>query len=291
MFKGSIVALVTPMADGQVDEQAFQSLVEWHVEQGTNAVVPCGTTGESSTLSHAEHKRVIALCVEAASRRVPVIAGAGSNSTAEAVEMIKHAKQTGADATLVVTPYYNKPSQAGLTAHFKACAEAADLPLIIYNIPGRSVVDMSVATMKSLYEDHANIVGVKDATGDMTRPLKTRMALGSDFHQLSGEDATAVPFLAAGGVGCISVSANVEPRLCANMQKAWMDGDIATVQNLQFKLMPLHEAMFCDASPGPAKYALSRLGRCGSDTRPPLVPIGDAAKVRVDTALAGLGLV
>lgn len=290
MFKGSMVALVTPMANGQVDEKAFQSLVNWQIEQGTDALVPCGTTGESPTLSHDEHKRVVELCIEATAGRVPVIAGAGSNSTREAVELIKHAKAAGADGTLVVTPYYNKPSQAGLIAHFTACAEAADLPLFIYNIPGRSVIDMSVATMKSLFDGQKNIIGVKDATGDLSRPLETYVALGPDFCQLSGEDATAVPFLAAGGVGCISVTANVAPKLCSDMQKAWRDGDIAKAQDIQFKLMPLHEAMFCDTNPGPAKYALSKLGRCAEEMRLPLVAISDAAKKRVDAAMAGLGL-
>ena len=226
MFKGSLVALITPMrADGSVDEKAYAEFVDWQIKEGTDAVVPVGTTGESPTLSHDEHKRVVEIAVEVAKGRVPVIAGAGSNSTEEAIDLARHAKQAGADATLVVTPYYNKPTQEGMYLHFKAIADAVDLPMIIYNIPPRSVVDMSVETMARLAK-HKNIVGVKDATANLTRPLHTRRACGEDFCQLSGEDHTALSFNAAGGVGCISVSANVAPRLCAAMQDAWMEGRV-----------------------------------------------------------------
>src|SRR3954467_9335836 len=226
MFSGSIVALLTPFKNGKVDEKAFQSFVDWQIKQGTNGLVPCGTTGESPTLSHEEHMRVVELCIEAAAGRVPVIAGTGSNSTTEAIDFTRHAKKAGADATLVVTPYYNKPTQEGLFLHFTAIADAVDLPLFIYNIPGRSVVDMSVETMARLAK-HPNIVGVKDATANLTRPLHTRRACGEDFIQLSGEDHTALSFNAAGGHGCISVTANVAPRLCAEMHKAWREGRLA----------------------------------------------------------------
>lgn len=289
MFKGSITALITPFKDGQVDAEAFQAFVDWQVDEGTNGFVPVGTTGESPTLSHDEHKRVIELCIEAVGGRVPVIAGTGSNSTSEAVDFTQHAKEAGADAALVVTPYYNKPTQEGLYQHFKAVAECADIPVIIYNIPGRSVVDMSVDTMTRLHEI-SNIVGVKDATADLTRVSLQRQAMGPDFCQLSGEDGTALGFMAHGGHGCISVAANVAPRLCSEFQVACLRGDYAAALALQDKLMPLHHALFVETSPSPAKYAVSRLNRCSPELRLPLVPISDATRALVDAAMGHAGL-
>lgn len=289
MFHGSIVALITPFKDGKVDEKAFQSFVEWQVAQGTHALVPCGTTGESPTLSHDEHRRVVELCIEAAAGKVPVIAGAGSNSTLEAIELTRHAKEAGAAAALVVTPYYNKPTQEGLYQHYKAIHDSADLPIIIYNIPGRSVVDMSVATMARLAK-LPNIVGVKDATADLTRPIRTRLAIGPDFCQLSGEDATALAFNAQGGVGCISVTANIAPALCAAMQNAWAAGDLTEAYRLRDVLQPLHDAMFVETSPGPVKYAASLLGKASADTRLPLVAVADSTREAVKAAMTGAGL-
>ena len=289
MFSGSITALLTPFRDGKVDEPAFQAFVDWQIAEGTTGLVPCGTTGESPTLSHDEHHRVTELCIEAASGRVPVIAGAGSNSTEEAISLARHAKKAGADAVLVVTPYYNKPTQEGLYQHFKAIHDAADLPIIIYNIPPRSVVDMSVATMARLAA-LPNIVGVKDATADLVRPLKTRLEIGPDFCQLSGEDATAVAFLAQGGHGCISVSANVAPRQCARMQRAWAEGDLRTVAELRDLLMPLHHAMFVETSPAPVKYAASLLGKCTDEVRLPMVPATAEARATVRAAMVQAGL-
>lgn len=290
MFKGSITALITPFRDGRVDEAAFQAFVEWQIAQGTSALVPCGTTGESPTLSHDEHMRVVELCVEASAGRVPVIAGTGSNSTEEAIQLTLHARQAGANAALVVTPYYNKPTQEGLYQHYKAIHDACDLPIIIYNIPGRCIVDMSVDTMARLAE-LPNIVGVKDATADLVRPLRTRLALGPDFCQLSGEDATITAFLAQGGHGCISVTSNVAPKLCADLHAAWHRGDLAGCFALRDKLMPLHDALFCETSPGPVKYAASLLGKCLPTTRLPLVEIAPASKAKVEAALNGLGLI
>ncbi len=290
MFKGSMVALITPMrADGSVDEKAFCALVDWQIKEGTEGLIPVGTTGESPTLSHAEHKRVVEMCIEVAAGRVPVIAGAGSNSTAEAIDFARHAKHAGADATLVVTPYYNKPTQEGMYLHFSAIADAVDLPLFIYNIPPRSVVDMSVETMARLAK-HRNIVGVKDATANLTRPLHTKAACGADFIQLSGEDHTALAFNAVGGTGCISVTANVAPRLCAEMHKAWREGHIAAAMAIQDRLVPLHDAMFCETSPGPVKYAASLLGRGTDHCRLPLAPTSQATKDRVRGAMAAAGL-
>ncbi len=289
MFKGSIVALVTPFRSGVFDEAAYRALIEWHVEEGTNGLVPCGTTGESPTLSHAEHMRVVEVCVDAAAGRIPVIAGAGSNSTAEAVELSRHAKRTGADAALVVTPYYNKPNQEGLYQHFKAIHDASDLPIIIYNIPARCVVDMTVETMARLAR-LPNIVGVKDATQDLARPIRTRAEIGADFCQLSGEDGTALPFLAAGGHGCISVTANVAPALCAEMHGAWGNGDVEKAMALQDRLMPLHDALFCETSPAPVKYAVSVLDKCGSQVRLPLVDISEESRATVRRAMAAVGV-
>lgn len=289
MFKGSMVALITPFKNGEVDEDAFQSFVNWQIEEGTHALVPVGTTGESPTLSHDEHKRVVELCIEVANGRVPVIAGAGSNSTEEAIELTKHAKSAGADGALVVTPYYNKPNQAGLTLHYEAIANAVDLPIIIYNIPGRSVIDMTVETMAKLAK-HPNIVGVKDATADLARPLETRLAAGADFCQLSGEDATVAGFLAQGGVGCISVSANVAPKLCSELHVAWQEKDYDTFETIRDRLMPLHDAMFCEPSPAPAKYGASLLGKCADTVRLPIAPLSDAGRETVRAAMVSAGL-
>jgi 4-hydroxy-tetrahydrodipicolinate synthase len=288
MFKGSLCALITPFSRGRVDEKAFQHFVDWQIKQGTHGVVPVGTTGESPTLSHDEHMRVVELCVEAADRRVPVIAGTGSNSTDEAISLTRHAKQAGADAALIVTPYYNKPTQEGLYQHYKAIAEAVDIPIIIYNIPGRCVIDMTVETMARLAK-LPNIVGVKDATNDLTRPLRTRLAIGPEFCLLSGEDATITAFLAQGGHGCISVTANVAPRLCAQMHEAWQKGDLATVWKIRDQLMPLHEALFSETSPAPVKYAASLLRLSTMDVRLPLVPCSAAAQERVRAALEHVG--
>jgi len=290
MFQGSIPALITPFKNGQIDEQAFQDHVEWQIEQGSDALVPVGTTGESPTLSHKEHHRVVELCLEAAKGRVPVIAGTGSNNTAEAISLQKHAKEAGAAAGLVVTPYYNKPTQAGLIAHFTAIHDAVDLPIIIYNIPGRSVIDMTTKTMAELSK-LPNIIGVKDATGDLSRPLDVYVACGKDFCQLSGEDATAVQLLSAGGHGCISVTANIAPKMCSDMQRAWREGDVQKAMDLQFKLLPLHNAMFCESSPGPVKYAAELMGICSSETRLPLVGIADSSKEIVRKALTDLDLI
>jgi 4-hydroxy-tetrahydrodipicolinate synthase len=288
-FKSSITALITPFKDGRVDVPAFQKLVEWQIDQGTHGLVPCGTTGESPTLSHEEHRQVIELCIEAAAGRVPVIAGTGSNSTAEAVELTRHAKDAGADGVLVVTPYYNKPTQEGLYLHYKAINDCADIPILIYNIPGRSVIDMSVDIMARLFK-LSNIVGVKDATANMARVSQQRAAMGADFIQLSGEDATALGFMAHGGVGCISVTANIAPALCAEFQLACLAGNFRLALQLQDRLMPLHEALFVESNPGPVKYAASKLGLCTAETRLPLAPLTAASRKRVDDALATAGL-
>ncbi|HWI26215.1 MAG TPA: 4-hydroxy-tetrahydrodipicolinate synthase [Stellaceae bacterium] len=289
MFKGSIVALVTPFRNRAVDEKAFQDFVEWQVGQGTHGLVPCGTTGESPTLSHAEHKRVVELCIEAAQRRTPVIAGTGSNSTEEAIDFTRHAKASGADGALVVCPYYNRPTQEGLYQHFKAIAESVDLPIIIYNIPGRTGVDMSVATMARIAK-LANIVGVKDATADLARPLRTRQAIGPDFCMLSGEDATALAFNAQGGVGCISVTANVAPRACADMQQAWASGDTERAQRINDRLAALHDALFCETSPAPVKFGTSLLGKSTPEVRLPLVSASPEAQERMRQAMRGAGV-
>ena len=290
MFKGSIPALITPMnEDGSIDEAGFQKFVDWQIKEGSSGVVPTGTTGESPTLSSEEHKRVVKLCVEATDGRVPVIAGTGSNNTVEAIEFTQHAQEAGADAILLVTPYYNKPSQEGLYAHFKAVHDACDLPIIIYNIPGRSVVDMAVKTMANLFELQ-RIVGVKDATGDLDRVASQRAAMGPEFVQLSGEDATALAFNAMGGVGCISVSANVAPRLCAEFQATMEAGDYAKALELQDKLLPLHRTMFMEPSPGPAKYAASLLGLCGETMRLPILPIGKGSRAVIASVIKDLRL-
>jgi len=289
-FRGSFTALLTPFANGSLDERAFCDLVEWQIAEGTNGLVPVGTTGESPTLSHDEHKRVVKLCVEAANRRVPVVAGAGSNSTKEAIDLSRHAEEAGADGVLIVTPYYNKPTQEGLYQHFKAINDAIGIPIIIYNIPARSVIDMSVDTMKRLFE-LANIAGVKDATANVIRVSQQRQAMGADFNQLSGEDASALGFMAHGGHGCISVTSNVAPRLCAEFQGACLRGDFAGALALQDKLMPLHTALFLETNPAPAKYALSILGKCAASVRLPMVPVTEATKAAVHSAMVHAGLI
>jgi len=289
MFKGSFVALITPFSNGAINEEAFQSFVEWQVQEGTNGLVPCGTTGESATLSHAEHKRVTELCIEVTAGRVPVLAGAGSNSTSEAVDLAKHAESAGADAVLVVAPYYNKPSQAGLYAHYKAVNDAVGIPIIIYNIPGRSVVNINLDTMKRLAE-LPNIAGVKDATSDLALPIHYRREIGPDFCQMSGEDATAIPYLAAGGHGCISVTANIAPAKCAAQHAAWAAGDVAGAQAIQDQLIAIHASMFCESSPGPVKYAAQLMGLCSAEMRLPMVDITDSSKARVEAALRDAGL-
>lgn len=289
MFRGSMPALITPFKKEKVDEQAFQDFVNWQIEEGSHGVVPCGTTGESPTLSHEEHHRVVELCVEVAKGRVPVIAGTGSNSTAEAIELTKHAKKAGADGALIVTPYYNKPTQEGLLLHYLAIANAVDIPILIYNIPGRSVIDMSVETMAKLAE-HDNIVGVKDATNDLARPQKLMQLVGNDFCQLSGEDGTAIGFLAQGGKGCISVTANVAPRLCAQLQDAWHLGTYEDAFRVRDVLSPLHEAMFVETNPTPVKFAASLLGKCAPDVRLPLAPLKIKSKARIEEAMRSAGL-
>jgi len=289
MFKGSITALVTPFKNGAIDESSFQSFIEWQIAEGSHGLVPCGTTGESPTLSHAEHNRVVALAVEAAARRVPVIAGAGSNSTAEAIELASHAKKAGADAALVVTPYYNKPTQEGLYQHYKAITEAVDLPVIIYNIPGRCVIDMSVETMARLAK-LPGIIGVKDATADLLRPIRTRAAIGDGFCQLSGEDGTAAAFLAQGGVGCISVTANVAPRLSAELQNAWVEGDLAQMSAIQQKLAALNDVLFIETNPTPVKFALGLMGKMSPEVRLPLVLPSEANRQKIRAVLQGLGI-
>jgi 4-hydroxy-tetrahydrodipicolinate synthase len=283
-FHGSIPALITPFKAGEVDAAAFQKLCAWQIEQGSDGLVPCGTTGESPTLSHAEHNRVVELCVEVARGKVPVIAGAGSNSTAEAIEMSRHAEKVGADAVLHVTPYYNKPTQEGLYQHFKAIHDAVGIPIFIYNIPPRSIVDMSVETMKRLAA-LPRIAGVKDATADLARPLRQLLAIGREFVQLSGEDATAVPFLSQGGHGCISVTANIAPKPLSDMHAAWRAGRFAEVAAINERLLPVHDALFCETSPGPVKYAASLLGLSSDEMRLPMAPIADSSKARVRAAL------
>lgn len=289
MFKGSFVALITPFRNGQVDERAFKKFVDWQIKQGTHGLVPCGTTGESPTLSHDEHHAVIEMCVAAARARVPVMAGTGSNSTDEAISLTRHAERVGCDAALVVTPYYNKPTQEGLYRHYAAIAKSVKLPIFIYNIPGRCAVDMSVETMGRLARIK-NIVGVKDATGDLTRPGLQRLACGPGFAQLDGDDGTALAFNATGGVGCISVTGNIAPKLVSKMQEASLKGDGKAALKLQDKLMPLHKALFVETSPGPVKYAASLMGICSDEVRLPMGPIADSTKEKVRAALKGAGL-
>ena len=289
-FRGSFTALITPFKNGSLDEKAFRDLVDWQIVEGTNGLVPVGTTGESPTLSHDEHMHVVEWCVEQAKGRVPVIAGAGSNSTKEAVSLAQHAEEAGADAVLVVSPYYNKPTQEGLYQHFKAINDAIGIPIIMYNIPSRSVIDISVETMKRLYE-LKNVAGVKDATANMTRVSQQRSALGADFNQLSGEDITALGFMAHGGHGCISVTSNVAPRLCAQFQNACLRGDYATALTLQDKLAPLHLNLFVETSPAPIKYAMSLLGKCDNVLRLPMAPASEKAQSAVREAMVHAGLI
>ncbi len=289
-FRGSFPALVTPFRDGAVDEKAFRKFVDWQIAEGSHGLVPVGTTGESPTLSHEEHNHVVEWAVEQSAGRVPVMAGSGSNNTAEAISLSEHAQKAGADALLIVTPYYNKPNQEGLYQHFKAIAGAVDLPIFIYNIPGRSVIDMSVETMARLAEI-PNIIGVKDATASMARISLQRQIVGQDFIQLSGEDATALGFMAHGGRGCISVAANVAPRLCAAFQNACLTGDYAAALALQDKLMPLHTALFVETNPTPTKYALSLLGLMEEDVRLPLVSVTDQTRATVRAAMVHAGLI
>ena len=289
MLKGSMPALVTPFKDGAVDVDTLKSLVNWHIEQGSHGLVPVGTTGESPTLTHEEHEMVVSEVVKAAAGRVPVIAGAGSNNTAESLRFMAHAKEVGATAALVVTPYYNKPTQAGLIAHFKTLHDACELPIVIYNIPGRSVVDMSPQTMGELAK-LPRIIGVKDATGDLARVCEQRITCGADFLQISGEDATAHGFNAQGGIGCISVTANAAPKLCAELQNACLAGDYATALDLQDKLMPLHQAIFTEPGLVGAKYAMSQLGLCSDEVRLPLTPLTESTKGLIRDALRHAGL-
>ncbi|TPE49404.1 4-hydroxy-tetrahydrodipicolinate synthase [Amaricoccus solimangrovi] len=289
-FRGSIPALITPFRDGAVDEKALVDLVNWHVDEGTHGLVAVGTTGETPTLTHEEHEHVIELCVRTAAGRIPVIAGAGSNNTEESVSLMRFAKKVGADAALVVTPYYNKPSQRGLYHHFRTLHDAVELPIIIYNIPGRSVVDMTPATMGELAK-LPRIVGVKDATGDITRVSDTRITCGKDFIQLSGEDASALGFNAHGGVGCISVVANIAPRLCVEFQQAMLDGNFRAALEYQDRLMPLHRAAFAEPNPCPTKYALSLLGKCTDEVRSPMVPLEEPTKERMRAAMRHAGLI
>lgn len=292
MLKGSITALVTPFdRDGRFDEKSFRAFVDWQIAEGTHGLVPVGTTGESPTLSHDEHKQVVSTCIEVAAKRVPVIAGAGSNNTDEAIDLARYAQKAGADAILVVTPYYNKPNQRGLYAHYSAIAKAVSVPIVIYNIPGRSIIDMTPETMGQLVHDFKHIIAVKDATGKVERVSEQRMTCGHDFIQLSGEDASALGFNAHGGVGCISVTSNVAPKLVSQFQSAMLSGDWKKALELQDRLMPLHKALFIEPNPTGAKYALSKLGKMQNVLRSPLVPIEDATAAKIDAAMKHAGLI
>lgn len=291
MLRGSITALITPMLNGNVDEEAFASFVDWQISEGTHGLVPVGTTGESPTVSHEEHRRVVEIAIEVANKRVPVIAGAGSNSTAEAVELAKFAEQAGADAVLSIVPYYNKPNQEGMFQHFSAVARAVGIPVILYSVPGRTVVDLTVDTIARLHEAHANIIGVKDATADLGRASLQRDKLGKDFILLSGEDITALAFNAHGGHGCISVTSNIAPRLCAQMQELSLAGDFKGALLVQDKLVHLHKNLFLEPNPTAVKYAASRLNRCANELRLPLVPVARATEEAVDFAMRHAGLI
>ena len=290
MFQGSIPALITPFINGKIDYESFYKIIEWSLSEGSHGFVPCGTTGESPTLSHQEHIKVVDECVRIVDKRVPVIAGTGSNNTVEAIEFTNHAEKSGADAALVVTPYYNKPTQEGLQAHFKKIAESTSLPIIIYNIPARSVVDMTIDTM-SVLSKISNIVGVKDATNDLFRPLLTQTKIQKDFCYLSGEDGTALAYLAQGGQGCISVTANIAPKLCSDMQNLWRERKINLAQDINIKLSKIHHVLFIESSPGPVKYAAELLNLCSAETRLPLVPIKDSTKALVKECLVEIGLI
>ena len=290
MFQGSIPALITPFKNGKIDYESFYKIIEWSLSEGSHGFVPCGTTGESPTLSHQEHIKVVDECVRIVDKRVPVIAGTGSNNTVEAIEFTNHAEKSGVDAALVVTPYYNKPTQEGLQAHFKKIAESTSLPIIIYNIPGRSIVDMTIDTM-SVLSNISNIVGVKDATNDLFRPLLTQTKIQKDFCYLSGEDGTALAYLAQGGQGCISVTANIAPKLCSDMQNLWRERKINLAQDINIKLSKIHHVLFIESSPGPVKYAAELLNLCSAETRLPLVPIKDSTKALVKECLVEIGLI
>ncbi|MDB0048568.1 4-hydroxy-tetrahydrodipicolinate synthase [Pseudomonadota bacterium] len=290
LFHSSYTALLTPFKDNKVDFNSYRKLIDFQIENGTHGLVPVGTTGESPTLSHDEHKKLVEVCIEQSNGRVPVIAGAGSNSTSEAVDFVKHGCDAGADGLLVVTPYYNKPTQSGLIAHYKELIKKSSKPIIIYDIPGRSVIQMADNTMAELAKSDI-IVGVKDATADLARPTRLQNTIGDDFIQLSGEDGTALAYLAAGGHGCISVTANIAPNLLSRMHNAWRQGDISTAQDINKKMMPLHDALFCETSPGPLKYAASLLGMCSSEARLPIVQIEDKSKENVKNALIKTGLI
>ena len=291
MLRGSITALITPMLNGNVDEKAFASFVDWQIAEGSHGLVPVGTTGESPTVSHEEHRRVVEICVEVANKRVPVVAGAGSNSTAEAVELTRFAEDVGADAVLSVVPYYNKPTQEGMFQHFSAVAGATDLPIVLYSVPGRTVVDLTVDTIARLREAHDNIIGVKDATANMERASLQRAKLGPDFILLSGDDSSALGFNAHGGHGCISVTANIAPRLCSQLQELSLAGDFKGALAIQDKLSYLHKDLFMEPNPAPAKYAANRLNLCANELRLPLLPISKPTQEAMDFALSHAGLI
>ena len=290
MFKGAHTALITPFKGGQIDEESFRSFIDFQISEGIHGLVPVGTTGESPTLSHEEHKLAVELCVQQADKRVPIIAGTGSNNTEEAIDLTRHAESAGADAALVVTPYYNKPTQKGLYSHFEAISKSTKLPIIIYNIPGRSIVDMSTETMKSLFKIE-NIVGVKDATSNIPRVYESKTVIGENFNQLTGDDATTLAFMAYGGHGSISVTSNIAPKLCSQFMQLCLSKDFAEAAKINDKLMPLHHALFVESSPGPVKYAASKLGLCGEEIRLPLTLISDETKVLVDKALKHASLI
>jgi len=290
MFYGSIPAVITPFSNNEVDYNSFEKVISFLIEKGSNGLVPCGTTGESPTLSHTEHKKIIEETIRINDKRIPIIAGTGSNNTSEAIDFTTHAEKVGASAALVVTPYYNKPTQSGLYNHFKAIADSVKIPIIIYNIPGRSVVDMTIDTMVKLSKKE-NILGVKDATNDLFRPLLTQTIMKKNFCYLSGEDGTALAYLAQGGHGCISVTANVAPHLCSQMHQAWREKDIEKSQNINLKLAKLHETLFIESSPGPVKFAASLIGLCNADTRLPLVDIQESTKVKIKECLEELELI
>ncbi|HJO14104.1 MAG: 4-hydroxy-tetrahydrodipicolinate synthase [Pelagibacteraceae bacterium] len=290
MFFGSIPALITPFYKGEIDYDSFQKIIEWSIEQGSHSFVPCGTTGESPTLSHDEHKNVVDECIKIVDKRVPVIAGTGSNNTIEAIEFTKHAEESGADGALIVTPYYNKPTQAGLYLHYKKIAESTSLPIIIYNIPGRSIVDMSIETMVELSKIK-NIIGVKDATNDLFRPLLTRTKIKKDFCYLSGEDGTALAYLVQGGNGCISVTANIAPKLCSELHNYWKNKEIDKALQINLKLAKIHHALFIESSPGPVKYAAELLNLCSAETRLPIAPIKDSTKLIIKKCMNEANLI
>ena len=290
MFYGSIPALITPFEKDKIDYDSFQKIIEWSIEQGSHGFVPCGTTGESPTLSHDEHKNVVEICIKIVDKRVPVIAGTGSNNTIEAIEFTKHAEESGADGALIVTPYYNKPTQEGLYLHYKKIAESTNLPIIIYNIPGRSIVDMSIETMVELSKIK-NIIGVKDATNDLFRPLLTRTKIKKDFCYLSGEDGTALAYLIQGGNGCISVTANIAPKLCSELHNHWKNKEIDKALQINLKLAKIHYALFIESSPGPVKYAAELLNLCSAETRLPLAPIKDSTKLIIKKCMSEANLI